>query len=527
MLVLGSKEKPMSRSLLRAAGENKSDCGFVWSAILTPTVALASAVVLPLLLANPAYGADVTWGGNYRIEGVKIRGPEMTSEASDKAYLLHHLVLTPKIVAADGLTIYSRLDILNDPNFGISSTGQVTSVAGDVLGAGPNPSASSGQTTGPATNSWGRTQRASMIGVTALYASWAQEFGQLVVGRTPVQFGLGTYYSAGNSLFDHYIDTKDMVGYKMVLGNLFILPMMGKVHEGNLGQEDDVDDYMIHVQYDNPESELSLGFFYDIRVAAGNDAPTSVMGGTGSTLTGSFKNTMMGLYFSEKAGSHFRVSAEADMLSGDTGVQTSTGQGVGLNAFGIAGELAWNPGADSKWSGVFKLGMATGDDPGTNDTYEGFQFNRNYDVGMLLFNHPLGQRDFMRTALLRNTSNTGAGKASNQIDSEAISNTIYFAPTLQYRSRENLSYGTTFVYAMLNKDPIKDPTAGSAQSVNYGTAMNLGYELDFSVTYKPFDRMTWITEFGGLLPGDAWKAGSQNLETKMVFGLITKAAINF
>jgi hypothetical protein len=506
MLVLSKREKSMSPSrLTRSLG--------LFFVTLT-SFALAG-------LSSSAHAADITWGGTYRVEAVKIRGAELTSDNTDKSYLLHHLVLSPKLVAADGITIFGRLDILNDPRFGIDSNGRVNSVAGDVLGAGPNTTSPypSG-TTGPQTNSYGRTQRASPIQVTALYGSWATENGQLIVGRTPIQFGLGTAFSAGNGPFDHYIDTRDLVAYKFVLGNLSVMPMMGKMSEGDLGNEDDVDDYMVHVQYDNPETELSLGFFYDIKVVSGNDAPVGTaplagpIGGVGATRTGTYKNTLMGFYFSQKAGSSFRTNVEADLLSGDTGLATASNVGVGLNAFGVAGELVYNPGPESKWGGVFKLGLASGDDPGTNDVYEGYQFNRNYDVGMLLFNHPLGQRDFMRSGLIRNT----ATKASNDIDSEAISNTLYFAPSLQYRSRDNLSYGATLIYAMLNKDPIGN---------NSGTSLNLGTEVDFNVTYKPMERLTWVTEIGGLVPGDAWRAGNQNLENKMVLGVITKAAINF
>ena len=58
--------------------------------------------------------------------------------------------------------------------------------------------------------------------------------------------------------------------------------------------------------------------------------------------------------------------------------------------------------------------------------------------------------------------------------------------------------------------------------------MTLGYEFDFSIQYKPMERVTWITEFGALLPGDAWKGSTtQNYESKMPYGITTKAAINF
>lgn len=474
------------------------------------------------LTLESASSADLTWGGTYRVEAVRVTNPELASANTTKAYLLHHLVLTPKLVAADGLTLYSRLDVFNDPNFGINpTTGQVNSVAGDVIGAGPNRGAVSGNTpsgtTGNDSNTLSRTQTAGNVAITALYASWAQEFGQLVVGRTPVHFGLGTAFNAGNGAFDHYIDTKDLIGYKVVLGNLFLFPMIGKVNEGVLGEEDDVNDYLVHVQYENPETELALGLLYQIRVAtfAGNDTPVGGdIGGAGSTRADGSKQTLMGVYASQKTGD-FRIGVEADILSGDTGIRTAGGQGVGLNSFSVAGEIDWAPQESTTTAGI-KLGLISGDDPGTADTYEGFVFNRNYDVGMLMFNHPLGQRDFLRTGLVRGSA-SNPSSVNNDIDSEGMSNAIYFAPHLQLQWKPNLSYGATLLYAMLNKEPL----AGG------DTAKDLGFELDLNVTYKPYDRLSWITEVGMLLPGAAWKGGSQNLENKFAYGVTTKAAISF
>jgi hypothetical protein len=466
---------------------------------------LVATFVLGLGHATSVQAADITWGGSYRVEGIKLENPELSSAESNKSYLLHHLTLLPKMVVSDGITVYSRLDILNNSAFGIDGNGRVFSVAGDVFGNGAS-----------STNAFGNTQRSSAVEITSLYATWSQEFGQLVVGRTPFHFGLGTAFNAGNGTFDHYIDTKDLIAYKVVLGNLFVMPILGKVAEGSIGDEDDVNDYAIQVQYDNPETELSLGFLYHLRIGTfgGNDTavPGDVGGATGVIADG-FKHTLFGVYSFQRIG-NFRIGIEADLLSGNTGVATTVGGAqASLDAFGIAGEIAWAP-ADSRLSGNFKLGLATGDDPGTNDVYEGFIFNRNYDVGLLMFNHPLGQRDFLRTGMVRDTTTT---PVRNQIDTEAISNVIYLAPSLSYAWKENMAWGGTLVYGILNKDPI----------ANSGTSTNLGFEVDVNFTYKPYERLTWVTEVGALLPGDAWKGGNQDLENKFGYGIITKAAINF
>jgi hypothetical protein len=345
--------------------------------------------------------------------------------------------------------------------------------------------------------------------------SWVQEFGQLVVGRAPLQFGLGLAANSGSGMFDHYIDTRDMVGYKIVLGNFFFMPIYGKVNEGDLGSEDDVNEYIFHLQYDNPETDLSLGLMYTIRLGTfgGNDIPTTGgnIGGTSPTRSDNFRTTMISLFSSQKV-SDVTIAIEADLLSGDAGLTATNGSNVAINSYGIAGELSWAP-KDSKVKSMLKAGIASGDDPGTQDTYEGFAFSRNYDVGMLMFNHPLGQADFLRTGLVRDTTTP----VKNQPDTEAISNVVYIAPSFQHQWKENMSWGGTLVYGLLNKNPIPNST----------TATDLGFEVDLNLTYKPYERLTWVTELGVLSPGSAWKGGSLGYESKFAYGVTTKAAIAF
>ncbi len=467
-------------------------------------------VVLQSLLARQANAGDLSWSGLYRVEAVKIKNAELTSDNNDKHYLLQHLLLSPKIVASDGITIYGRFDILNNPTFGVDNA------SGEFIGSSPNRNAPTPGTNGDNSNVLARHERAGDLAVTQLYVTWVQEFGVLVAGRTPLQFGLGTAYNAGNGMFDHYLTTEDMLGYKVILGNFFVMPMMGKTYQGNPGDEGDVNDYMLHVQYDNPETELSLGAFYQLRVAgiAGNDVPSGSnnLGGPGSTVVDGYKHQQISLYSSQKV-HELTIAAEANLLTGEPGIRTTNGSLVKFNGYGLAGEVRWNP-PEGKWFGNLKLGIASGDDPGTTDTYEGFAFNRNYDVAMLLFNHPLGQADFLRTGLVRNNSKN----ASSYIDTEALSNALYFAPSITNRWRDNFTWGATFVYALLNKDPIAG-TSGSK---------SLGYELDLNITYKPFERLTWVNEAGFLMPGDGFKGGpAQSYENRFAYGLISKAAISF
>ena len=64
-------------------------------------------------VGGPVFAGDLEWSGFYRIEAYRIDKSELSDNGRKKSYGLHHLVLKPKIVAADSLTIHSRFDVFN------------------------------------------------------------------------------------------------------------------------------------------------------------------------------------------------------------------------------------------------------------------------------------------------------------------------------------------------------------------------------------------------------------------------------
>lgn len=460
-----------------------------------------------------AAAGDLEWSGLYRVEGYHIKNSELNDTGREKNYGLHHLILRPKIVAADGLTIYSQFNIfnhdINDPRYGNSQIGQ-------VWGSGIGGTGASN--TSRDSDSLAENQKAETIQVTQLYLTYVQEFGQLLVGRAPLHFGLGMTYNAGRGLFDHWYDTRDLLAYKIVMGNLSLMPMVGKVDEGALNASDDVTDWMIQLQYQNPDTDLEMGVFYQARKAGdqGNDTPNGtttggVIGGAGALTNRRQSTTALSLY-ALKDTERMRLGVEASFLDGDTGVTTATGEKVGLSGFGLAAEFEYRP-EQSPWKMGLKAGMASGDDPTSDGEFEGFIFDRNYDVAFLMFNHPLGQRDFLRTGLIGGGPNN-AGQVESA-DTEAISNVIYASPYAYYQWKERWGLEGTLTSGWLQEDPL------TGQKDN-----GLGYEFDFAVHFRPKEGVTWINQIGLLFPGSAFE-GDGSLESKFMYGVTTKAAISF
>ncbi len=461
------------------------------------------------LFINSAMAGDLEWSGVYRFEGNFLKNSELDGDGKELTYGLQHLVLRPKIVAGDGLTIYGQFDLLNSASEPNTQMGQVW---GSGVGTATPTSASN-------SNTMGQTQKSETIEVTQLYLTFTQEYGSLIVGRAPLQFGLGMTHNAGRGLFDHYFDTRDLAGYKFVVGNLFFMPMIGKPSEKNIHNSDDVNDYMFHFQYENPETDLEMGVFYWMRKASnqGSDAPTSApLGGPGATATGDVDMRTVSLYALRNS-DNFRLGMEAAFQSGETGV-ISGGDNVALGGLGIAGELEYRA-TDSKWKWSLKAGTASGDDPSTTAKFEGFIFDRNYDVAMMMFNHSLGNADFLGTNLQTGAVRDADGNI-NRADVEAISNVMYLAPSTRYHFNDRWSWDNKLITGWLAQNPL----AGSTPARNPGK--EIGYEFDTSVNFTPRKGVMWINQAGFLFPGSAWEGDGQ-FGSKFGFGLATKAAISF
>lgn len=471
-----------------------------------------------------ASALDLTWGGLYRVEAISVQNPVLNQDANfDKSYLLHHLVLKPRIVVADGLTLHGRADIFNSRYYR-------NTAMGEFFGGTP----ATGYADGSATTA-ANTQRAQndWVQISHFYLKWASEYGALFAGRVPLHFGLGITHNSGDGNFDHYFDTRDMLGYKFVAGNLSFMPMYGKVKEGDLAFEDDINDYMFMLNYDNQDSEVELGLMYAIRVATkqANDAPKGeyAYGGTGATgPDGSFDDKTLNLFVRRGFG-NFRIGFESSFQNGKTGIKNATGREVAIDAYALITELEWIP--SGAWTFGLQGGVVTGDDPNTTDKWEGYLVDRNYDVGMLLFNHVLGGRpqtgavppysnrayDVLGTSAFRNGDKSAA-------DVEYLSNAAFLAPSAVWKFSDKWALNTKWIWAQLQRPQRVRNAAGQPVPE---VSNSLGVEWDLGLTYRPHEHLDVQLGTGLFWPGDAFRGGDLNLGFDFGYGIQTKAAVRF
>lgn len=448
------------------------------------------------MISSSAGAMSLDWSGGYRAEWTEVDKPSLGTPTQRKAYGLNYLYLSPKIIAADGVNINSRFDVFNNSSYSNSQLGEIWGLNDN------NPSVSS------------QNQGGSSIRVSQLYLTVNQEYGALMVGRVPWEFGLGMSHNAGKGAFDHWYDSRDMVAYKVVVGDWFVMPMLGRQKSQDFGQGNSLSTMGIQLQYENTESKSLIGVFVEqkkgavtaLDYTADQITAYSPGGRVASALNETTTSFVLGRGFDS-----FAFKVEASFLQGETGIQTTAGEDVRLGGYGIAAELSF-PRPQSKWEWSAKLGMATGDDTSSTN-YGGFAFDRNYDVAMLLFNHRLGTKDFLQTNTVKDTTHS----VGNSADDESISNALYLAPSVKYTWSDKVDLKNTLVYAQLL----------NTQQNSVDAKKDLGLEWDIELIYKPMERIQWVNQVGLLFPGQAWKNGTDGLSNDFTFGLASKAAISF
>lgn len=475
-----------------------------------------------LLLGSSAASAmSLDWTGIYRIEWNQVDKPSLGDPSYRKSYGLHYLGLQPRIIVSDGVEINAKFDVLANQDSAYNNA-QMGQLIGQSVPPGPGDS--NIKTT--STSHYDTPVRVSHLALTV-----NQEYGTAIIGRAPFDFGLGMVFSAGNGPFDHWHSTMDMVAYKFNLGNISVMPILGQVSQDFPDSSNQIQDQMIQLTYDAKESNAQLGVLWGRRKAplSANDTPVTataaytgdpgLVGGIGATRIDQYSMETKDFTFSRKWES-FRFRMEAAFINGDFGVKAipvDGGDAVNVNngGYGIAVEMEF-PRPESRWDWSLRLGAASGDDPKTTGTWEGFAFNRNYDVAMLLFNQRLGNpnRDFLRTNVIKDTT---AHDPSTSLDDEAISNAYYFSPKVKYAFNEHFELSNTLTLAQLMVQP----------TLSKDVKKDLGIEWDIGLNYKPRANIRWENTLGLLQPGGAFKDGDSNLPNAFTFGFTSRAAITF
>lgn len=469
--------------------------------------------------------ADVTWKGHYRAEMTHLNGVSLGSESINKNYLLHHLMLAPKVVLIDGFQIMSVLDILNDGSYSVPG-----SQAGQALGSQwskskPQPYGADGSVI----LSDNQIYEVRDLNIRNFYLLHRHPKGRLILGRAPIHFGLGISLNAGKGPFDHYFDNRDMVSYQAFMGGFTIQPYVARVTGGFESSGNAANEWGILIEWEREDTGLTLGLMGLSRHIPGslNDDRLASQGAAHFERYGFFLER--GLLQSK----NYRYALELGFNSGDLGANES-GTDIDYKGFGFAAEFDYISPIKGLSLG-FKTGYASGVKASQERHLSAFAFDRNYNVGMILFNHPIGHKDLdvlSTTTFGRQGAHSGSNFKTHQtIDSESLSNAVYAAPYAIYALNSQWSLYTSILWAQLNQGnanaSLSSTGLGAGTPSRLKVDVDLGIEWDVSISYKPFENFIWETLVGVFFPGKAFHGGPQNYETDTVFGGVSRVSVSF
>lgn len=475
-------------------------------------------IIFPLTLffillsfATQAFAYDFYWSGNYSAQGNYFANVDLgNSSDGDKSYVNHHLFLQPEVILFSGLSVKGGLDIINGGSAGVPPSQRI----GHILGGGLAPNSSTYNPDQPYAFLNRQLQRNRSLNINEAYLEYSHINGELLVGRFPLHFGFGAFYNEGHQAFDHWFTNRDGVAYNFSFGNLHFKPMVSFLTDSLDTSGGRVLEYGLEFHFKVEDTGLDLGVMLLQRsVSAEANAAASVDG----VVSGSADPLFMSLFYKRQAKNYY-YGFEGFVQSGDVGTNAS-GNSVSLKGLGIAAEGQFSL---KQWDILAKAGYANGNDVTNEGSYSGVSFHRNYNLGLILFNHPLGSAQFDPTGTNSRgrlgSLNESDFLASSVADTDSISNTMYFSPTVGYNFSDAWKFESTLVMAWLQETNV----------LNSGDSVSsyLGSEIDLTLTYKPTENIISTTSVGFLLPGSAFEGNGQ-FDTSTAFGATTSLGITF
>jgi len=168
----------------------------------------------------------------------------------------------------------------------------------------------------------------------------------------------------------------------------------------------------------------------------------------------------------------------------------------------------------SPWQAGLSLGVATGDKDPLDNKWHTMRFDRDYDVGLLMFEHPLPQFQVGDAA---NAADGPLGNvdASQANTFEGVSNALYIQPRFQVSILENLQAGISIVTAW--------PVVPKAFGDDEDNARDFyGAEFDGNVTFTLHNAFELKAQAGLFIPGNVY--GDNRA---VVFGGELRALVRF
>lgn len=431
--------------------------------------------LLALAALPSAHAADVQFEGFYRARGRAFDTLTLDREnAANEGLAMygeHRLWLAPRLLLSDAVGLQLEFRGLDGVNWGAEPEPYVAFVT-------PSPVVFEQQLGAPTSSIDEETPLLDFT-LWRVYADVDTRIGRFSFGRMPLHWGLGVWLNDGTSLDREFVDhgdTSDRVQWEyLVEEQVFVRAGVDVSAERFLGQGDDTVALDLAAAYRTEDLRAGLLARVDHTGPQSDDSQSLNI----ITLDLSGEATVGRLHGGIEAIGQFGGGDSDDLLLNDV---TVTSFGGVLDA-----ELA----LDFLTARV-QLGAASGDKQSNDASIRAFTFDRDYSVGMFLFEQPMPT--LARPGAAASASN-GGRNFDEVLTGTALSNALFVKPTVTREIVDGLTVSGSWLGARTAKAPELN---GQKQSRSYGNEFQLG------VTYDRIEHLVFGVRGGVFLPGSVY-----------------------
>jgi len=437
-----------------------------------------------LLTAVPrAQAAEVDFEGYYRARGRAFHSLSIDHDLSGyegtSAWAEHRFWLKPRILVSDEVAVFAELRGLDNLVWGTEARSYFDPTTADNV-----PMAFTDDLTAPVPT---ELDQGSVLLDITLWRAWGEvHLGRhrFRVGRMPLHWGSGVWQNDGLGRNGEYGDSADRIQWEGLFGDVYASLAVDVNAESFVNQTDNTMSYngMAAWRTEQVVAGLNLQFRH---------TDNAEDGGQGLDLF-----TADAALDAELGQLEVHLEAVARFGSGDldTGlndVQIASGGGI------LEGRLL----TDAVDVGL-TFGMATGDANLNDNKLKTFSFDRDYNLGIILFEQPLPT-----LASSLPTAENGGRDYSLTLTGPTVSNALLVAPKLSRHFGDDWKVEAQGVFAR---------TARVPQTDAYATRKFYGSEIDASVSFEGVEHLDLLGTVGVFFPGGYYS----NFENLGISGIV-------
>jgi hypothetical protein len=385
---------------------------------------MLTAALLSLFHA-PAFAVEVEFEGSYQLRGRLYDGLSLTRSTDAgiperlTAYAEHRLWLRPRFLLSDEvrLTIdFKGLDNVrwgDRPDVPLSFTGLPT------YEEGLSAPVSASDPTSP------------LLDFT-VWRAWGEvdiKYGRVTFGRVPLNWGMGIWQNDGLGINAEYGDTADRVAFETLVQDSIFVRLAFDTHAENF----------VNTRDDTYAASLSAAYRSE-RVVGGIQVHYRH---TDRTEGNDLDLVTVDLAAEAELGK-LQLSAEGIGQFGGGDLEGGLND-VSITAFGgaVDARLDLQP-----WKLRVEAGLATGDKDETDARLKTFTFDRDHNVGVMLFEQPL---PIFATAAPNEINNNR--DFSQVISGNSIANAMYLKPSVSRALVEGFDLEAAYLMARVASRP--------------------------------------------------------------------------